>query len=111
MRLTARFDVLRQNKEKYEVGVVAKVDFSGEMKRVQFHFPKLPSKFDEWIGVGSERIAQLHTKARMDHRPLKTEKLPSPTMHNNNRPNGKTGTGRARCPTTVDAETIEVGGK
>ncbi|GAX25234.1 hypothetical protein FisN_5Lh316 [Fistulifera solaris] len=57
----ARFDVRRHDKEKYEVGVVSKVDFSGKIKRIQFHFPKLSRKFDEWIDFGSERIARLHT--------------------------------------------------
>jgi hypothetical protein len=61
----ARFDVLRygkKGKNKYGVGVVSNVDFSGEVKRILFHFPKLIAKFDEWIEFGSERIARLHTK-------------------------------------------------
>ena len=33
------------------------------MKRALFHFPKVSSKFDEWIEFGSERIARLNTKA------------------------------------------------
>ena len=60
---TARFDVLRKGRDKYCVGVVAKVEFTGESKRILFHFPKTKAEFDEWIDFGSERIAELNTIA------------------------------------------------
>lgn len=67
---TARFDVLRQGKSKYYVGVVKDIDFSAATKRVLFHFPKTHVKFDEWIEVGSPRICCLHTKVSIEKKPL-----------------------------------------
>ena len=58
----ARFDVRRQGKGKYCTGVVTKVDFSGRIKRIHFHFTKTHAKYDEWIEFGSDRIARLGTK-------------------------------------------------
>jgi len=63
--------VLRKGKNHYCIGVVSKIDFSGKIKRILFHFPKIHSKFDEWIEFGSDRIARLNTKALRETRSLK----------------------------------------
>lgn len=55
--------MLRSGRNTYCMGIVSKVDFSGKLKRVLFHFPKVHSKYDEWIEFGSERIARLNSKA------------------------------------------------
>lgn len=110
MRFPARFDVLRQNKERYEVGVVSKVDFSGKIKRIQFHFPRLSSKFDEWIDFGSERIARLHTNVPKNPRHTKKAKNPTRQAHTDDH-SGDTGTGKTKWSTTVDIQDIKVGSK
>jgi len=58
---SARFNVLRKGKGKFQTGVVVDVDFASESKRVLFHFPKMLSKFDEWVAIDSERIAPYKT--------------------------------------------------
>lgn len=61
----ARFDVKRTTKgagEKYSVATVTHIDFSGSIKRIKFHFSKTSSDADEWIPLGSDRIAPLHSK-------------------------------------------------
>jgi hypothetical protein len=41
-----------------------KVDFSGSVKRIMFHYAKTSSDRDEWVEFGSSRIAPLYTKVR-----------------------------------------------
>jgi hypothetical protein len=41
---------------------VTKIDFSGKVKRIKFHFVKTNSKHDEWIEFRSLRIAALYSK-------------------------------------------------
>jgi hypothetical protein len=41
---------------------VTKIDFSGKVKRIRFHFVKTISKHDEWIEFLSSRIAALYSK-------------------------------------------------
>jgi hypothetical protein len=41
---------------------VTKIDFSGKVKRIRFHFVKTISKHDEWIEFRSSRIAALYSK-------------------------------------------------
>jgi hypothetical protein len=41
---------------------VTRVDFSGKVKRIKFHFVKTISKHDEWIEFRSLRIAALYSK-------------------------------------------------
>jgi mbt repeat len=59
---TARFDVQRSDKKNYSVATVVKVDFSGAVKRIMFHFAKTSSDRDEWVEFGSPRIAPLYSK-------------------------------------------------
>ena len=59
---TARFDVQRSDKNVFSIANVVKVDFSGSVKRIMFHFAKTSSDRDEWVEFGSPRIAPLHTK-------------------------------------------------
>ena len=49
------FLVHRQGKLEY--GQVIEMDFDSEVKRVKFHFWKLSEDHDEWIELGSPRIA------------------------------------------------------
>lgn len=64
----------RQGKDNYCTGVVVLVDFSGKIKRILFHFPKVSSKYDEWIQFGSDRIARLNTLAVPNERKRKEKK-------------------------------------
>ncbi len=41
----------------YHEAQVIEVDLEANVKRIKFHFWKLPSDRDEWIVVGSPRIA------------------------------------------------------
>ena len=54
---TAWFDVQREGKVGYHEAQVVEVDFRSNVKRVKFHFYKISSDRDEWIEVGSPRIA------------------------------------------------------
>jgi [histone H3]-lysine4 N-trimethyltransferase ATXR3 len=60
--LSARFDVLRSGKKQHSLATVTKVDFSGSVKRIMFHFAKTSAAADEWVPFGSNRIAPLHSK-------------------------------------------------
>jgi hypothetical protein len=66
--MIARFDVLRSDKKRFSLATVTKVDFSGSLKRIMFHFAKTASHMDEWVPFGSSRIAPLYSKV------LKTKK-------------------------------------
>jgi len=55
------FDVQRKGKVGYHEGQVMELDFKSHVKRVKFHFWKLSSDRDEWIDVGSPRIAPHHS--------------------------------------------------
>lgn len=52
----------RSDKKIYSVATVVKVDFSGSVKRIMFHYAKTSSDRDEWVEFGSPRIAPLFTK-------------------------------------------------
>jgi hypothetical protein len=54
--------VIRTGKQYFSTGIVMNKDFSSSVKRVLFHFPKTQTKYDEWIEIGSSRIAPLNTK-------------------------------------------------
>lgn len=60
--MIARFDVRRSDKVNFTVAAVTKVDFSGTIKRIMFHFAKTSSDRDEWIELGSPRIAPRYSK-------------------------------------------------
>jgi hypothetical protein len=51
------FDVQRDGKVGYHEAQVAEMDFNSAVKRVKFHFWRLSNASDEWIEVGSPRIA------------------------------------------------------
>lgn len=57
LRYVAWFDVQREGKVGYHEAQVIEVDLEANVKRIKFHFWKLPSDRDEWIVVGSPRIA------------------------------------------------------
>ena len=58
----ARFDVQRSDKSVFSIATVVKVDFSGSVKRIMFHYAKTSSDRDEWVEFGSSRIAPLYSK-------------------------------------------------
>lgn len=53
----AWFDVQREGKVGYHEAQVVELDLESNVKRIKFHFWKLPTDRDEWIAVGSPRIA------------------------------------------------------
>lgn len=71
-----RFDVLRSDRNQYCIATVTKVDFSGLIKRIMFHYRKTSSDRDEWIEFGSPRIAPLHSRV-----PKKKAKLSPNAVH------------------------------
>jgi hypothetical protein len=54
--------VKRSDKDVFSVASVVKVDFSGSVKRIMFHFAKTSSDRDEWVEFESPRIALLYSK-------------------------------------------------
>lgn len=71
--LLARLDVLRTGKSRYCVAIV--VDYDAVGKRVKFHYLKTKSSCDEWIEIGSPRIAPLHSKVVEVEKAKKVHKL------------------------------------
>ncbi|KAL7473776.1 hypothetical protein ACHAXS_014443 [Conticribra weissflogii] len=57
----AWFDVRREGKVGYSEAQVVELDFNSNVKRVKFHFYKTKSEMDEWIEIGSPRIAPHHS--------------------------------------------------
>jgi hypothetical protein len=51
------FDVQRDGKLGYHEAQVIELDLESNIRRVKFHFWKLPSDRDEWVEIGSPRIA------------------------------------------------------
>ena len=56
-QLIAWFDVLRESEIGYREAKVIDVDFKSNLKRVKFHFWHLKKDQDEWIEIGSPRVA------------------------------------------------------
>lgn len=48
-------------KNVWSTATVVDVDFVGMTKRIKFHYPRTQIKHDEWLEVGSSRIASLYT--------------------------------------------------
>jgi hypothetical protein len=71
----ARFDVIRTGKHNFSTGIVMNKDFSSSVKRVLFHFPKTKTKYDEWVEIGSSRIAPLNTKQDPNSKQKKSKNL------------------------------------
>ncbi|KAL7541614.1 hypothetical protein ACHAXR_011069, partial [Thalassiosira sp. AJA248-18] len=67
------FDVQREGKVGYHEAQVVDVDFKSNVKRVKFHFWRLGNDRDEWIDVGSPKIAPHHSYTP---RPLEGYKAP-----------------------------------
>jgi hypothetical protein len=57
----AWFDVQREGKIGYSEAQVVELDFNSNVKRVKFTFYRLKSDRDEWVEVGSPRIAPHHS--------------------------------------------------
>jgi hypothetical protein len=74
--LTARFDVQRSDKSVYSIATVVKVDFSGSVKRIMFHYSKTSSDRDEWVEFGSSRIAPLYTKVKKKEENIDAKVIP-----------------------------------
>lgn len=54
---TAWFDVQREGKQGYHEAQVIELDLESNVRRVKFHFWKLSCDRDEWVEIGSPRIA------------------------------------------------------
>ena len=59
--LAAWFDVQRDGKVGYSEAQVVELDLNSTVKRVKFTFYRLKSDRDEWVEVGSPRIAPHHS--------------------------------------------------
>jgi len=57
----AWFDVQREGKIGYSEAQVVELDFNSNVKRVKFTFYRLKNDRDEWVEVGSPRIAPHHS--------------------------------------------------
>jgi hypothetical protein len=73
------------------IGVVKETDFAEDRKRVLFLFPRTNPQVTEWCDFDTKKI-----------KPYKPRRI---------KDNGAFSLKTARCPATVDAETIEEGGK
>eukprot|EP00934_Nitzschia_sp_Nitz4_P006918 Nitzschia sp. Nitz4//scaffold41_size133979//27876//35172//NITZ4_003333-RA/size133979-snap-gene-0.98-mRNA-1//1//CDS//3329551428//6908//frame0 len=62
LRLGARFDVLHEDNVTWFVGTVVKVDFTAGTDRVMIQRANSNAKSDEWVEVGSGRLAPLYSK-------------------------------------------------
>jgi hypothetical protein len=51
------FDVQREGKNGYHEAQVIELDLESNIRRAKFHFWKLSSDRDEWVEIGSPRIA------------------------------------------------------
>ncbi len=51
------FDVQREGRRGYHEAQVIELDLESNIRRVKFHFWKLSSDRDEWVEIGSPRIA------------------------------------------------------
>jgi hypothetical protein len=73
------------------MGVVERIEFTGDMRRILFHFPRANPQISEWCDFDTNKIKPYKPRASKD--------------------NGAFSIKTARCPVTVDAETIEEGGE
>lgn len=73
--IVARFDVRRSDKQHFSTAIVSKVDSSGEKTRIKFHFAKTSTCRDEWIDIGSDRIAVYGSKTRTAGKNLDEENV------------------------------------
>ncbi|KAL3795774.1 hypothetical protein ACHAW5_007687 [Stephanodiscus triporus] len=55
------FDVQREGKNGYHEAQVIELDLESNIRRAKFHFWKLSSDRDEWVEIGSPRIAPHHS--------------------------------------------------
>jgi hypothetical protein len=100
----ARLDILRKpnrsGKAKFYSAVIVGVDVELDVaKRVKIHFPKTSSKFDEWIEVGSNRIAPHGKFSGATGAPLKTALK---TVNQKSKGSGKLEKDRITVPQIVD---------
>ena len=65
--------MLRTGKKRYCSAVAISDDIEDGKRKVKFHFPKVPDKFDEWIELPSDRVAPLNTKQGQDSSTPNTE--------------------------------------
>lgn len=71
MNYSAKFDVIRKDRDYYTEGTVLEVDFESSVKRVYFRFRGMPDKWNEWVEAESTRIAphQAYTRAPITKKP------------------------------------------
>lgn len=76
---------------KFTIGTITHVDLSGKVKRVRFHFHKTRADADEWVELGSGRIAPLFSR-------VQKPKPKSPQDSSNNPANAAHVTAGAKQP-------------
>lgn len=84
------YNVYRDIVKRTNMGLVEQIEFTEQSKRILFHFSR--ANISEWHDFDTEKIRPYKPRGEKDSSvgfSLKT----------------------ARCPTTVDADNIEVGGK
>ena len=86
------FDVFRDVTKRASMGVVEQIDFTEESKRILFRFPRTNPQVSEWCDFDINKIKPYKPRGNKDA---------------SNAFNLKT----AKCPVTVDADTIEEGGE
>ena len=74
------------------MGVVEQTEFTEESKRILFRFPRVSPQVSEWCDFDMKKIKPYKTRV-------------------NKEPGSAFSLKTSRCPSTVDAETIEEGGK
>ena len=86
------FDVFRDGTKRGSIGVVEQIEFTDDSKRVLFRFPRTNPQVSEWCDFDMSKIKPYKPRGNKDSSngfSLKT----------------------AKCPVTVDADTIEEGGE
>mmetsp|Transcript_31208 Transcript_31208/g.36006 ORF Transcript_31208/g.36006 Transcript_31208/m.36006 type:complete len:434 (+) Transcript_31208:156-1457(+) len=88
-KINARFDVLRigyRNKKVYTEAKVIGTSFDSSTKMVKFHYPRLKGKYDEWVELGSARIAPHRSFTRKKEPKNKSDEIKKETMLNASEP-------------------------
>ena len=86
------FDVFRDGTKRGSIGVVERIEFTDDSKRVLFRFPRTNPEISEWCDFDMSKIKPYKPRGNKD-------------------PNSSFSLKTARCPSTVNAETIEEGGE
>lgn len=86
------FDVFRDGTKRTTIGVVEQTEFAGESKRILFRFPRAHPEISEWCDLDMNKIKPYKPRRNKDSGNAFHLKA-------------------ARCPSSVDARTINEGGE